>query len=119
MRLRGGSVIVPFGQIFFPLVVASLDEVTDECHSLVHLGPKAWLGHPTIVLDLLDAGWPPLLGYGASSTANDLAFEGLNVLDVAKGLLHGADLMQDYPKRISVGAQTVWIRKGDLGSHLR
>ena len=117
--MRGGRAIVAFGQILFPLVVSSLDEVADECHSLVHLVPKAWLGHPTVVLELLDAGWPPLLGYGASSTANDLALEGLNVLDVAKGLLHGADLMQDYPKGISVGTQTVWIRKGDLGGHLR
>lgn len=96
--MRGGRVVVPFGQIFFPLVVSSLDEVTDECHSLIYLGPKARLGHPAVVLELLDAGWPPLLGYGASSTANDLALEGLNVLDVAKGLSHGADLMQDYPK---------------------
>ena len=60
--------------------------------------PKAWLGHPTVVLELLDAGWPPLLGCWASSTTNDLALEGFNVLDVAKGLFHGADLMQDYPK---------------------
>ena len=116
--MRGGSVIVPFGQIFFPLVVSSLDEVTDECHSLVHLGPKAWLGYPTVVLDLLDAGWPPLLGYGASSTTNDLALEGLNVLDVGKGLLHGADLMEDYPKGINVGAQTIRGRKCYLRSHL-
>ena len=116
--MRGGRAVVAFWQIFSPLVVSSLDEVTDECHDLVHLGSKAWLGHPTVVLELLDAGWPPLLGYGASSTANDLAFEGLNVLDVDKGLLHGADLMQDYPKGINVGAQTIRGRKCYLRSHL-